>query len=170
MAATGNYRRRIKDIPVAIKTLDDRATLLDAANFLVLYFACEKLAKAMIGIDEDEPVEEAFDRRYMPTERIKKAACKAAITFSGDEITRLFEYQNLRRTRHRAERFEIELCTISVRPTSAMPRDEGKYDRFDEEIFGLRSANPSILRRSTRQKLRKDHARFRWLPRRMPPP
>src|SRR5258707_11132232 len=29
----------------------------------------------------------------MPTDRIKKAACKAAITFSDDEITRLFEYQ-----------------------------------------------------------------------------
>jgi hypothetical protein len=95
MAATGNYRRRIEDIPVAIKTLDDRAALLDAANFLVLYFACEKLAKSMIGIDEDEPVEQAFDRRYMPTERIKKAASKAAITFSDDEITRLFEYQKV---------------------------------------------------------------------------
>jgi hypothetical protein len=93
MAATGNYRRRKEDIPVAIKTLDDRATLLDAANFLVLYFTCEKLAKAMNGIDEDEPVEQAFDRRYMPTDKIKKAACKAAIAFSDDEIMRLFEYQ-----------------------------------------------------------------------------
>lgn len=34
MAATGNYRRRIEDIPTAIKTLEDRTTLQDAANFL----------------------------------------------------------------------------------------------------------------------------------------
>jgi len=93
MAATGNYRRRIEDIPAAVIALNDRATLLDAANFLVLYFACEKLAKAMIGIDEDKPVEQAFDRRYMRIENIKKAARQATITFSDDEITRLFEYQ-----------------------------------------------------------------------------
>jgi hypothetical protein len=93
MPATGNYRKRIEDIGTAIRKLDDTDALLDAARFLGLYFACEKLAKALIGIDEDEPVEDAFDRRYMPTDRIKKAACKAAIPFSDDEITRLFEYQ-----------------------------------------------------------------------------
>jgi hypothetical protein len=88
----GSYRRRIEDADNVIQNLKPGA-LLEAATFLALYFACEKLAKGLVGIRHRMTAEEAYGLKFLRLAKVKEAAETVGIPFSDDELDRLFEVQ-----------------------------------------------------------------------------
>lgn len=60
----GTYYRRIKDIRVASKDwgVMNSPNENKGIQFLRNFFGCEKLAFAIVGIIDNEPVDEVFDR------------------------------------------------------------------------------------------------------------
>ena len=57
----GSYYRRIDDIALGLKKVD-AARLPSAGKFLFYYYACEKLAKGIIGIQARWPAEDAYEQ------------------------------------------------------------------------------------------------------------
>ena len=68
----GTYFRRIADIPVALERLGARA-LPPVPRYLALYFGCEKLAKAVVGIEQRAHANNAYEAK------MKLAAVKSAV-------------------------------------------------------------------------------------------
>jgi hypothetical protein len=86
----GSYRRRIEDIALALAEINAEK-LSPAANFVALFFGCEKLAQAVVGIAGKVPA----DQQYLPKNKIKLPKVLAArdrlgLTVSHHDVRELF--------------------------------------------------------------------------------
>jgi hypothetical protein len=60
----GSYYRRLEDIPRALDRFEVTALPANSpALFVAYYFGVEKLAKAIVGINENQPAAVAFHQR-----------------------------------------------------------------------------------------------------------
>ncbi len=89
----GSYYRRIEDIRRALKILNPDE-LPEIFQFATYYFACDKLAHGIVGIDERLDDESAY-KKQPSLKRIKAAAQNLKLPISTDDLTYLFaaEYQ-----------------------------------------------------------------------------
>ncbi len=72
----GSYRRRAEDIDRALRDLRLEG-LSRETTLLIYYFACEKLAKIIIGVSTKKPASHYFERHYSSG----KAGCKVVVLF-----------------------------------------------------------------------------------------
>jgi hypothetical protein len=91
----GTYYRRLEDIPRALAKFEVTALPVNsAAQFVVYYFGAEKLAKAIVGINDDKPAETAFARHVsVDPPKTKDAARNMKLKISEDELDALFKPQ-----------------------------------------------------------------------------
>ena len=91
----GTYYRRLQDIPRALARFEVMALPPNsAAQFVPYFFGAEKMAKAIVGINGDQPAEDAF----RPSVRVKLPDTKSAahamkLKVSMAELDALFEHQ-----------------------------------------------------------------------------
>ena len=92
----GSYYRRLEDIPLALAKFDVTALPANSpAQFVVYYFGAEKLAKAIVGIDLNQPAPGAFHQRMgVRLPETKSSARKMKLTISEAELDALFEHQS----------------------------------------------------------------------------
>ena len=91
----GSYYRRLEDITRALDKFEVTALPVNsAAQFVVYYFGAEKLAKAIVGINDDKPAETAFSRHVsVDPPKTKDAARNMKLKISEDELDALFKPQ-----------------------------------------------------------------------------
>jgi hypothetical protein len=92
----GTYYRRIKDIRRGLKELG----IVNSPNenkgiqFLGNFFGCEKLAIAIVGIREDTPIDEVFDRgpssKNLKLDKLRAAREEWKLNVAHDHLTWLF--------------------------------------------------------------------------------
>ena len=91
----GSYYRRLEDIPEALAKFD--VTTLPAnspAQFIAYYFGAEKLAKAIVGINDKQPAAIAFHNRVgVRLPETKSAARNMGLSISEADLDALFEHQ-----------------------------------------------------------------------------
>lgn len=89
----GSYYRRIEDIDRALKKLE-AASLPKAVQFATYYFACEKLARGIVGIHLRRSATEAYrhstTKKYLNLDNIKSAAAALKLSISPDDLEYLF--------------------------------------------------------------------------------
>lgn len=92
-AAKGSYRRRTDDIFRALKILNADG-LSPVAAFLFEYYACEKLAKIMIGVNAKNPASDYFGSKnyQLRINNIKGAALGLACAATDQDIDQVFAY------------------------------------------------------------------------------
>ena len=92
----GSYYRRLEDIPEALAKFDVTTLPTNSpAQFIAYYFGAEKLAKAIVGINSDEPARIAFHHRVgVRLLETKSAARNIGLTISEAELDALFEHQS----------------------------------------------------------------------------
>lgn len=87
----GSYYRRIDDIALGLEKMEVTQQPNAAVQFTMLYFGCEKLAKAMVGIHLTHPAPDAFHRHNRFELSKLTAACDAlAPSFPKDDLFYLF--------------------------------------------------------------------------------
>jgi hypothetical protein len=90
----GGYYRRIADINRALVEMDAEK-LPAVVQFLVVYFACEKLALGATGIACRWAVEDAYDRNMnIDLARLQSAAIALSLSISDGDLARLFGMKN----------------------------------------------------------------------------
>lgn len=91
----GSYYRRLEDIPLALAKFE--VTTLPAnspAQFVAYYFGAEKLAKAIVGINDNQSAAKAFHRGVgVKLPETKSAARNVRLRISEAELDALFEHQ-----------------------------------------------------------------------------
>jgi hypothetical protein len=92
----GSYYRRLEDIPRALDEFGVTALPANSpAQFVAYYFGAEKLAKAIAGINGDEPARIAFHHRVgVRLPETKSAACSMKLQMSEGDLDALFEHQS----------------------------------------------------------------------------
>lgn len=86
----GFYYRRIEDIDRALKKLE-AASLPKAVQFVTYYFACEKLARGIVGIYLQRPATKAYHHRTpLKLDEIKSAVVVLGLSISSDDLGYLF--------------------------------------------------------------------------------
>jgi hypothetical protein len=92
----GSYYQRLEDIPEALAKFD--VTTLPAnspAQFVAYYFGAEKLAKAIVGINDKQPAAIAFHHRVgVRLPETKSAARNMGLSISEADLDALFEHQS----------------------------------------------------------------------------
>ena len=93
----GTYYKRIKDIRRGLKELG----IVNSPNenkgiqFLGNFFGCEKLAIAIVGIRENSPIDEVFDRgassKNLELDKLRTAVEDWKLNVADDHLTWLFE-------------------------------------------------------------------------------
>jgi hypothetical protein len=91
----GSYYRRIEDIPRALTKFGvSKLSPNSAAQFIAYYYGAEKLAKAIAGINKDQPAKDAFGRFVsVKLPETKYAASKMKLKISEPGLDALFEHQ-----------------------------------------------------------------------------
>ena len=86
----GSYYRRIEDIDRALKKMGaDR--LPKVVQFATYYFACEKLARGIVGIHSQCSANDAYQhRKYLRLNDIRLAAKALTLSISIDDLNWLF--------------------------------------------------------------------------------
>ena len=92
----GSYYRRLEDIPEALAKFDVTTLPTNSpAQFIAYYFGAEKLAKAIVGINDRQPAVVAFHHRVgVRLLETKSAARNIGLTISEAELDALFEHQS----------------------------------------------------------------------------
>ena len=86
----GSYRRRAEDITRALQRLRVE-DLSSAVAFLIYYFACEKLAKIIIGISNKKPASRYFDKNYsLHINNISSSCKKIGVPITDEDINWIF--------------------------------------------------------------------------------
>jgi hypothetical protein len=88
----GGYYRRIKDIDRALEREElDFDNLPEVVQFLFLFFGCEKLALAMMGIDARHASEDAYGKgRFVLLRELQNAAKAMSISITAAELDAIF--------------------------------------------------------------------------------
>src|SRR6476469_1887030 len=91
----GSYYRRLEDIPRALAKFEVTALPANSpAQFVAYYFGAEKLAKAIVGINGDQPAKDAFHHRVgVKLLETKSAAHDMKLNVLEAELDALFEPQ-----------------------------------------------------------------------------
>ena len=86
----GSYYRRIQDIERALERLDVQH-LPPTIQFLAYYFACEKLARGIVGIHLCWSATKAYDRNTkFRLPKIRAAATALSLSIPSDDLDYLF--------------------------------------------------------------------------------
>ena len=86
----GSYRRRAEDIDRVLRNLRLEG-LSREATFLIYYFACEKLAKIIIGVSTKKPASNYFEKNYsLRINNIKLSCKKLGTPVSEEDIDWIF--------------------------------------------------------------------------------
>ena len=88
----GGYYRRIKDIDRALEREElDFHNLPQVAQFLFLFFGCEKLALAIMGIDARYASEDAYGKgKFALLPELQSAAIAMSISIKPAELDAIF--------------------------------------------------------------------------------
>jgi hypothetical protein len=91
----GSYYRRLEDISRALGKFEVTALPANSpAQFVAYYFGAEKLAKAIVGINGDQPAKDAFHHRVgVKLLETKSAAHDMKLNVLEAELDALFEPQ-----------------------------------------------------------------------------
>ena len=94
-ALKGSYYRRLEDIPRALDRFEVTALPPNSpAQFVAYYFGAEKLAKAIVGINDKQPAAVAFHQRVgVRLPETKSAARNMGLSISEADLDALFEHQ-----------------------------------------------------------------------------
>jgi hypothetical protein len=86
----GSYYRRVKDIDRALEEIE-YVELPPVAQFLCLYFGCEKLALAIMGVDAKLASEDAYGRgKFVLLNELKSAIVPLRISVAPNELDLIF--------------------------------------------------------------------------------
>jgi len=86
----GSYRRRAEDIDRVLRNLRLEG-LSREATLLIYYFACEKLAKIIIGVSTKKPASNYFEKNYsLRINNIKLSCKKLGTPVSEEDIDWIF--------------------------------------------------------------------------------
>jgi hypothetical protein len=90
----GSYYRRIEDIDRALQRLDV-TRLPSATQFLVYFFACEKLAHGLVGIKDRRPAAKAYHHKNrLCLKEIRAAAAALNLPVAPNDLDCLFADHN----------------------------------------------------------------------------
>ena len=92
----GSYYRRLEDIQRALTKFEVTALPANSpAQFVAYYFGAEKLAKAIVGINDKQPAAIAFHHRVgVRLLETKSAARNMMLSISEADLDALFEHQS----------------------------------------------------------------------------
>jgi hypothetical protein len=85
----GSYYRRLDDIKKGLKRIDS-SSLPPGGRFLFLYYGCEKLGKGIVGIAQQWPAEEAYEKRGLQLGELKAAVKSIGLSVPDTELDALF--------------------------------------------------------------------------------
>lgn len=93
----GSYYRRIEDIARALDALRV-SELPPAIQFLAYYFACEKLALAIVGIQRNKSAKVAYEGQQVRLGQLKQATRELRLSMGQEYLESLFSANPLTRS------------------------------------------------------------------------